>query len=500
MKRRLCFIVCLALALVLCLGVFSACKKPVEEVTVTSLEITKLPNQYFQKGDRFGLDGGELLVTYSDGSTKTVLMTDDGVTATHPGTGVSGILSEAVVYYGGKGVVLKYYVSDKKIIDVSIVGEMPTQYAVGGKPRFSNIKVSIKYEDEEVPKEFWLTSNNTGTYSESFFSSNGLTLSGFDTAKVGDYSFTIGYLAETFKFNYSVVQNDWIVSARIMEDVEKKYFIGEELDFKKAYMKLTYSKGTTQNYPLSKDMVTGFSTEQAGSYTMQIKHPNFETPISVNYSVSARENIVLVVSYAGDLDKFVVGYDFGDFKAYIKDIKIDIYKDEVKYKTIYGNNEDITVSCEGKPLSETVNSTLGRDFTIDVTYCGLYTQSYNLSIRKSAKSMELLNFDTIKLNYVEGESFDFGDAKIIIHYDDGTAFQYTLQNQYEANIADRGIGGIGFMNKYAVDVNKFDMSAGSHTKEYYIRVTENVFDESKPETAVYGRYYLNYTVTAAPKS
>lgn len=56
---------------------------PIGGKTVTSIEIATMPTQTeFYVGDDFNYDGGELLVTYSDGSSETIPFTAEGVTVT----------------------------------------------------------------------------------------------------------------------------------------------------------------------------------------------------------------------------------------------------------------------------------------------------------------------------------------------------------------------------------------------------------------------------------
>ncbi|MBR1814491.1 MAG: InlB B-repeat-containing protein [Lachnospiraceae bacterium] len=96
---------------------------PAGEKTVESIEVSKLPAQvdYFV-GDEFSPEGGEITITYSDGSTETRKLTDEGVDVSNVNTSINDEKEDSesktvTVKYGGKNARFEVTVS-YEMVDV----------------------------------------------------------------------------------------------------------------------------------------------------------------------------------------------------------------------------------------------------------------------------------------------------------------------------------------------------------------------------------------------
>lgn len=110
----------LVAVLALCMGLtafaFVGCG-PSEggEKEVESISVKTMPTKVeYTVGETFTVEGGEITVTYTDGSTETKKMTDEGVTTSNVTIAVNSGISEVktvTVRYGGKSTTFKITVS-----------------------------------------------------------------------------------------------------------------------------------------------------------------------------------------------------------------------------------------------------------------------------------------------------------------------------------------------------------------------------------------------------
>ncbi|MEG1612734.1 MAG: hypothetical protein RR357_01035 [Clostridia bacterium] len=491
MKKNFTKVICVAMVLATLVCIFAACNDKGSLPKIVRIEASTLPRQYYVTDEAIDLSGGVLTVFYDNKTTETVSMTDSAVTLKHAGTAIPYTTKNMTLTYKGVTLAIPYSVNTKLVEKVSMTGDMPNKYAIGGKPRLKDVMFKVKYKDVEKTDDIWLTSGNLGGFNENYLFGKGISISGFDTTKKGDFTFVLKYLSEVFEIKYSVVETDWIIGAHLsnVDSIETNYFVNEPLNIGASKFVFEYSIGTTKEVKITSDMITGFDTTTVGTRKIYFKHPDCEYVISKDYTVSVAENIETSVF----IENYVANYDVGDsldFDYILKNIFIKIKKDGIYYKTIDATDSDIVIKCTNenllnKGLREVLNTKLGMTYNFEVTYRGHYKAKFEIVVLKKLANMELINFETIKVDYVEGEAFNFGTAQIKWFYDDGTWILIDLQKQYDAPKADRIIG---FRDNKAVDVQSFDMTIGKHDKEFYIAVAPNI------KTEVLGRWYINYTV------
>ena len=105
MKKKIFGALTLVLALLFTVCVFAACGEPADETggedAVKSIEVTTMPKTEFTLGEDFTAEGGELTVTYEDGTTEKVSLTASGVEVTAPDMTTIGTGKNVVVRYEG---------------------------------------------------------------------------------------------------------------------------------------------------------------------------------------------------------------------------------------------------------------------------------------------------------------------------------------------------------------------------------------------------------------
>lgn len=494
MKKKYFTVLLLILVIVISMVAFFGCKPDdvdnPKENTVKNIIVKTKPKQYYLIYDAIDLTGGEILATYNDGTKEIIALTDSRIEVLHAGTGVGDVTNTMRINFGGATVTMPYTVSKiKKIENITIDGRPVQKYSVGGTVDFKNVKLIIKYEGITKPEEIWLTSGNLGKYSESYLKSKQITMVGFNTEKVSRGIINIRYLSTDFYFDYEVVKDAWITDIFILDEtvIKTDYFKGETLKLNGAQLVTVKSDGTNKRVNITASMVTGFSTAVNGNYTMYISYPEFRNKtLPVDYKVYQDSDVSSIVP---EILNNEANVNVGDNINFVKSNLI-ININGGGYVKIPLSSSDVILTCEGKPFAETVNTELGRKFVIDVEYKG-HTANFTLTVLKQIETMEILNGDSIVTEYTEGELFNFGDAEARVTYDDKTYFTVKLQEQYILSIDKRVIGFKTIVGKSEIDAETFDMTVGEHNKEFYIKVTPNV------ETEVLGRYYINYTVTAA---
>ena len=129
----------LSLLLALCVLALAACQSA---PAVTSIEVTTQPAKTeYRLGEELTLEGGQLTVSYSDKTTQTVALTDEGVTVSTPNMQKAGRKSLTVNYGGMR---CRLYVTVQPIVvsfEMNGVGtapealeplEAPTHAFIGG--------------------------------------------------------------------------------------------------------------------------------------------------------------------------------------------------------------------------------------------------------------------------------------------------------------------------------------------------------------------------------
>ena len=224
---------------------------------VRSINITTPTKTTYNHGDTLDITGGKIEVTYADGTTSDVQITNAMITDNATGTTVN--MSPAVLEYTNNkltktlkitytedGVTEEAYytITIKNPIDqISIVTSPKTQYnlndsitGVGG-----TIKVTRKAGNDSIEN-----------IQDSMVS--GLTTSVAGTGKTATITYTDDGVTKTTTYTYNVKDN--ISNITITPPTKAQYNHGDALDLTGGKITITYASGTTQDKPLDVSMIT----------------------------------------------------------------------------------------------------------------------------------------------------------------------------------------------------------------------------------------------------
>ena len=365
------------------------------ENEISKVTITPPTKTEYNHGDQIDLTGGEITLTYTDGTTKeepitsaTVTEKDGGApnmspTATEYGNGNTINKTLTLKYTSGNGITgtVDYPITINDQIKTITIKTIPTKtkYNVNEELDVTNGKINItrlsgRTETKEITKEMVV---------------------GFDSSKENrelplTVSYTENEITKTTTYNVSV--EDQITSMRILQTPKTNYKYNEELDVSTGKLEITRGSGTI-TIPMTTSMVTGYDKTKLG-------------------------NQELTVTYGGKTEKYAV-----NVKDYITGV---ILTPPTKVKYEYGESLDLTggniqkVMASGATTSpvELTDSTVtvsgynpkkeGAQ-TIDVIYEGQKEQ-FGVIVENNIQSIIIKN--TPKTEYKYGEALDITGGTI----------------------------------------------------------------------------------------
>ena len=198
--------------------------------TLSSVEIAKLPDKTtYNLGEDFNTTGLELLLTYSDGETKTLLIPKyywlEGYEIYGYDTSTSGTKTVTVTY-GGFTATFEITVIAPSTLAIAKLPNKTT-YKIGEEFEVNGLELLLTYADGEtrtltVPKYYW---------------EEGYEIYGYDTSTSGTKNVTVTYGGFTATFEITVLPDsfsypdvstgDWFYLA-VRFNTEKGYFRGYE--------------------------------------------------------------------------------------------------------------------------------------------------------------------------------------------------------------------------------------------------------------------------------
>lgn len=354
------------LAMILALTLIFGCiPAPVfaEETTtqiqnlVTGISVTTLPTKTeYQIGDVLDLTGGNVSVSYSDGTAQTVEMTAEMVsgfnntvaciqtlTVTYEGfTADFDIeVTDATVQNSGSDILT---VSENaEITGISIIS-MPTKmYYLCNQDDFDATGgfLEIQYSDG---------SSNTVAMTNEM-------ISGFDNTTVGGIVLSVHYENWTTYFTTAIIEKHYPTNYQITSSYPKtKYFLYEELDLQNTVVTLWYTDGTSREVTLTDSMVMGFDSTTTGQRQISVNVDGF----TIGFNITVIDNAggmcgpdarweltppgLLTIfgtgEATGEIEENVYGCPWADYKDYIKTVVIQEGIDSIG-QGLFGSHENL---------------------------------------------------------------------------------------------------------------------------------------------------------------
>ena len=228
---------------------------------INYIKVTKLPNKTTYKKDSnetLDLTGGIITVYYTNGNTETVDMTNSEITTNNFSTALLGNKT-IVVSYKQKNTTFNITILEKELVSMEIKKEPTKKEYIRGAEDLSleGGELLLKYED-----------GSTEVKSMTF---QDVTVSGFDSSKLGTNRITVKYRDKEVYFDVTVVPVI-VTKIEVETKLTKNTYVqnSEQLDLSGGFLKITYSNSTTAMYSTEskKVTVTGFDNTKLGKNTI----------------------------------------------------------------------------------------------------------------------------------------------------------------------------------------------------------------------------------------
>lgn len=242
---------------------------------VTEMAVSALPAVTdYVLGGEFSAEGGSLLVSYADGTSETVSMTDPDVIVSEPDMNMVGPQTVSVSYGNGSAqftINIDFETAPTASVTSVTVKTVPdlTEYEEGETFSPAGGVLEVTYDDGMT----FLVS----------MGADGVTFEGADTNVPGTAEVTVTYGGVSAMFEIVVLSSGSTVSSENVRTVtwavrpdlsDKEYFIGDELDISDIGGEITvvYRDGTSITVPITMRGITigDVDTTTAGSKTVRV--------------------------------------------------------------------------------------------------------------------------------------------------------------------------------------------------------------------------------------
>lgn len=457
-------------AVVATVVIFRAEDKP-QPASVSSLSVKSyLTKKYYLPNEQVLFDGCVLTIGYSDGKTEDVSLSDERLSVKTTGTAVDEKVGFVKVTIGGVSASVPYMVSSK-YDGVTFDSEgLQTVYTVGNSVVWGSSKFEIKKRNSS-------STTSVRASAAAGKSTYNFSAEGFSTAIPGTYKMKITFMADVYEVEYKVVGYPFVRSIALSGTPRTVYLKGEELDTGNLKIVTETSTGESEEIEVTKEMFSGFDSSEVGEnkamklfYKPSLSEDDKTFEITFNYTVYDENRIESVdfVASAGELNYYV-----GD------EIKLSSSKLRIKFAG--GVTAEISVTDPSVTVDEaTFDTSKGGRFKLKITYTTPngteFESETEYVVTARVVKMEVKNAESMKgfysaesgkvtLAYTAGDTFGFGDAYVLITYDDGSSVQFGLQEQLEKD-DDRIVILLSMPDRKKLTVSDIDMTTQRENEIY----------------------------------
>lgn len=205
----------------------------------------------------------------------------------------------------------------------------------------------------------------------------------FSSEKGGKYTLQVSYLGRLITYPIEVLKHE--TGIRISKAPQTEYLIGEELSLDSATVQLVYNDKSFDETPLTTEMVSGFSSDTAGTVTLEITYQNWSTSLEITVLKSP------VV--------FAEIYKTPTKTTYYQREALDVTGGKIH--VVYEDETEDVLSITAHQVSGFDSSQPGRQ-TLTVTYAG----------RELTYEIEILQSETpVRFADIEpGKIFSYGNT------------------------------------------------------------------------------------------
>ncbi len=369
------------------------------EKELVSIEIAQQPNKtaYIQNYEELDVTGGKIRLTYNDGTTEEIDMTEDMVTGfdnTQLGP------QTLTVSYEGKTTTFEIAILTKALNKIEI-SQMPNK-----------VTYIQNYEELDV----------TGgkiklTYSDATTEEMDMTLgmvTGFDNTELGSKTLTVTYGGKSANFEITIVAKE-LVRIEIAQQPNKTTYIQnyEELDITGGKIRLIYNDETTEEIDMTEDMVSGFDNATLGSQTLTVTYEG-ET---ATFEITIEEKALEKIEISAEPNK----------KTYIQNYEeLDVTGGKIRL--IYNDKTTEEIDMTKEMVSGFDNREVGLQ-TLTVTYREK-TATFGITIvKKELEKIEIIAEPNKKTYIQNSEELDITGGKIRLTYNDETTEEIDMAKE-----------------------------------------------------------------------
>ncbi len=393
--------------------------------TVNSISVKTNPtNTTYNHGDVINLAGGEITVSYTDGTSEVVAMTDPKVSIIS-GSPANVTTPQVKISYGGKEAIFPITVNDP-IQTLSVKTPMnKVEYNHGENFNFTGLQLEATKKSGAKEQ---LTSSSTGvTVSEN---SANIASSSFTQTSAegvipisGTQEITFGYQGVTAK--QTVIVNDTISSVDLINQPTKTiYKRGENLNLAGAVVKVTLGSGNTTNINLPDGSVT------VGSFSNTTT--NLKQHLSVNFAGKTATQTIDVEVY-NYVKSSAIQPPSNTNPKYNTDLnltggRLTLTWHDNTIRNVNLTDSSITISGYNKTKlgvqTVTVEYPITYTLSDGTTIPDKITQTFIAEVENSAKSISIT--PPTKTTYLYGNSLALAGGTITVTYEDNTTRNVTM--------------------------------------------------------------------------
>ena len=261
----------------------------IEKKEIEKIEFISLPTKLeYEIGENLDLTDGKIKVTYIDGTTSVIDLSDEKIIISGYDNSKEGIQTIYVTYEKKR---LQFNVTvvdekvDEKIIQSIKIKKLPNKvsYNLNEDLNLEGGMIEVSYLD--------------GTKEEIPMTDSSVTITGYDKQRTGTQTLTVNYKNKLATFSVTVKEetdddgNDEVTITKISvktRPTKTSYKVGEELNLEGGILEVTYSDGSVEEVPLtdSKVKISGYDNNKIG---MQLVTVSYENKLAT-FSVQVSEN------------------------------------------------------------------------------------------------------------------------------------------------------------------------------------------------------------------
>lgn len=359
--------------------------------SLAGISVQALPTktQYIEGLENINLAGGVLLMTYDNGTTETVPLSNALVTGFN-----NSIVGEnqLTVSYRGFETTFNVQIIPKSISSIEMkMLPSKTQY-IEGKETFDATGGQILVKFNNGTQEIVNLTNDM--------------VSGFSNSVVGSRRLTVTYNSKKTYFDVEIIAKS--VSSITMQTLPNKlsYVEGlEQLSVAGGKVQITYNNDTTSTINLTADMVSGFSNAVVGTKTLTVKYSGASTTFQIRIVAKSVASIEL----SRYPTKLIYLEAFDNFEA-----------DGGKVRIVYNNGTYDETDLTAAMVTGFDNTRVGSQ-TLTVSHAGKTTTFQVEITAKKLVSIEMNDLPA-KVEYLEGkDDLSVLGARIKLNYNNGTS-------------------------------------------------------------------------------